>query len=208
MTMYERIISGKLFTDECEGLPEKRRQGKLAMKAFNNTSADEVEKREKLLSDMLGKGEKIWIEPPFYFCYGKNIYIGEGSYINVNCSFIDDGPIRIGKKVMFGPSVNIATVGHPINPDMREYMYTDPVTIEDNCWIGAGVTICPGVTIGRNSVIGAGSVVIHDIPADSVAAGSPCKVIRKIDERDQEFYYKDRRIDAKDLEEERALRNN
>lgn len=208
MTMYERIMSGKLFTDECEGLPEKRQEGKLAMKAFNDTAANEVEKRVKMLSEMLGKGDNIWVEPPIYFCYGKNIYIGEGTYINVNCTFVDDGPIHIGKGVLFGPSVNVATVGHPINPTMREYMYTDPVTIEDNVWVGANVTICPGVTIGKNSVIGAGSVVTSDIPAESVAAGNPCKVIRKIDERDKEFYYKDRRIDAKDLEEEKSLREN
>lgn len=207
MTMYERIMSGKLFTDMCEGLPEKRQQGKLAMKAFNDTAANEVEKRMEMLSTMFGKGDKIWVEPPIYFCYGKNIYVGEGTYINVNCTFVDDGQIHIGKNVLFGPSVNIATVGHPINPAMREYMYTDPVTIEDNVWIGANVTICPGVTIGKNSVIGAGSVVTKDIPADSIAAGNPCQVIRKIDERDKEFYYKDRQIDEKDLAEERALRN-
>lgn len=83
---------------------------------------------------------------------------------------------------MFGPAVTIATVGHPVNPKMREYMYTDPVTIEDNCWIGSGTTICPGVHIGENSVIRAGSVVVHDIPANSVAVGNPCKVIREIGE--------------------------
>lgn len=81
------------------------------------------------------------MEPPFYCCYGTNITIGEGSYLNFNCNFVDDGKIIIGKKVMFGPAVTIATVGHPVNPKMREYMYTDPVTIEDNCWIGAGTTI-------------------------------------------------------------------
>lgn len=124
----------------------------------------------------------MWVEPPFYCCYGTNITIGEGSYLNFNCNFVDDGKIIIGKKVMFGPAVTIATVGHPVNPKMREYMYTDPVTIEDNCWIGAGTTICPGVHIGENSVIGAGSVVVHDIPANSVAAGNPCKVIREIGE--------------------------
>ena len=107
---------------------------------------------------------------------------------------------------MFGPAVTIATVGHPIHPNMREYMYTDPVTIGDNCWIGAGATICPGVTIGENSVIGAGSVVVHDIPANSVAAGNPCRVLREIGEQDQKYYYKNRLIDEADLEEERKLR--
>lgn len=206
MTMKERIMAGKLFTDYCEGMPEERMQAKRLMKAFNDTAPDEVEKRVNLMRKMLLKGENIWIEPPFYFCYGKHISIGKGSYLNVNCNFIDDGMITIGEKVMFGPAVSIATVGHPIEPSMREYMYTDHVTIEDNCWIGANVTICPGVTIGKNSVIGAGSVVVHDIPADCIAVGNPCKVVRKIDERDKEFYYKDRRITKEDLEEEARLR--
>ncbi len=130
------------------------------------------------------------------------------SYYNFNCNFIDDGIITIGKSVMFGSAVTIATVGHPICPDMREYMYTAPVTIDDNCWIGENVTICPGVNIGKNSVIGAGSVVIHDIPENSIAAGNPCKVIRRIDERDSQYYFKDRKIDKADLDEEARLRKN
>lgn len=109
---------------------------------------------------------------------------------------------------MFGAAVTIATVGHPICPEMRKYMYTAPVTIEDNCWIGANVTICPGVKIGKNSVIGAGSVVIHDIPENSVAAGNPCKVIRQIDERDSRYYFKDRKIDKTDLSEEAEMQKN
>lgn len=95
---------------------------------------------------------------------------------------------------MFGPGVAIATVGHPIKPDMRRYMYTDSVNIGDNCWIGANVTICPGVTIGENTVIGAGSVVTKDIPANVVALGNPCRVLREIGERDNEYYYKDRKF--------------
>ncbi len=109
---------------------------------------------------------------------------------------------------MFGAAVTVATVGHPVCPDMREYTYTAPVTVEDNCWIGANVTICPGVTIGKNSVIGAGSVVIHDIPDNSVAAGNLCNVIRQIDKRDSQYYFKDRMIDKGDLAEEFELRKN
>lgn len=208
MTMHERIASGKLFTDECEGLPQERTAAKLKMNAFNASSPADPEARAKLLADMLGAGEGIWVEPPFYFCYGTHIYIGEGSYINFNCNFVDDGRITIGKAVMFGPAVTIATVGHPISPDMRGYMYTAPVVIGDNCWIGAGAVICPGVTIGENSVIGAGSVVTKDIPANTVAAGNPCQVIREIDERDRQFYFRDLPIDPDDLAEEAALRGN
>ncbi len=206
MTMRERIHSGKLFTDYCEGLPEDRDAAKRRMLALNATGPDDIEKRMELLTEIFGQETKAWIEPPFYFCYGTNITIGEGSYLNFNCNFVDDGKITIGKKVMFGPAVTIATVGHPIKPDMREYMYTDPVVIGDNCWIGGGVTICPGVTIGENSVIGAGSVVVHDIPANCIAVGNPCRVVREIGEQDEKFYYKDRPIDKDDLEEERKLR--
>lgn len=206
MTMHERIMNGKLFTDMCEGLPEERLQAKKLMKQFNDLEVDDFMGRAKLINKLLKEETEAWIEPPFYFCYGKHISIGKGSYINVNCNFIDDGEIIIGKKVMFGPSVTIATVGHPINPDMREYMYTAPVRIEDNVWVGGNVTICPGVTIGENSVIGAGSVVIHDVPANCIAAGNPARVIRQIDERDKEFYFRDRKIDADDLAEEARLR--
>ena len=206
MTMRERILQGKLFTDECEGLPEERTAAKKRMKAFNESGPEETEKRKALLDDIFGAETEAWIEPPFYFCYGRHIRLGTGTYINMNCNFIDDGQIRIGKGVLFGAAVTIATVGHPVNPRVRGYMYTAPVTIGDNCWIGANVVICPGVTIGENTVIGAGSVVTRDIPENVVAAGNPCRVLRPIGERDEIYYYKDRKIEAQDLEEERRLR--
>ncbi|MEN6416247.1 MAG: sugar O-acetyltransferase [Armatimonadota bacterium] len=206
MTMRERIAAGKLFTDNCEGLHEDRIQAKRRMIAFNATGPDDPNERFRLMKEIFGRETKAWIEPPFYFCYGTNIEIGEGSYINFNCNFVDDGKIIIGKKVMFGPAVTVATVGHPINPNYRGYMYTDPVTIECNCWIGANSTICPGVTIGENSVIGAGSVVTKDIPANSVAVGNPCRVLRNINEHDMKYYYKDREIIQEDLDEEAGLR--
>lgn len=206
MTMRERIANGKLFTDYCEGLPEDRVNCKKRMTAFNHTSPEDTDGRMAAMKELFRKETVAWIEPPFYCCYGYNITIGEGSYINFNCNFVDDGKIIIGRKVMFGPAVTIATVGHPIHPDMREYMYSLSVTIGDNCWIAAGVTICPGVTIGENTVIGAGSVVVNDIPADSVAVGNPCRVIREIGEKDKMYYYKDWKITAEDLEEERRLR--
>ena len=208
MTMRDRIMQGKLFTDECEGLPMERQAAKKRMKQLNNSNPDEPEKRREILRDIFGKEINAWIEPPFYFCYGRHISMGDGTYINMNCTFIDDGTIEIGKNVLFGPGVTIATVGHPVNPRMREYMYTDPVRIGDNCWLGANVTVLPGVQIGQNSVIGAGSVVTADIPENSVAAGNPCRVIREIQEKDFIYYYKDRKIDADDLAEERILRDN
>lgn len=208
MTMKDRIRQGKLFTDNCEGMPKERTKAKKLQRRFNNSDPGNIPARVALLARIFGKHTLAWVEPPFYFCYGTHITLGKGTYINVNCNFIDDGEIRIGEKVMFGPAVTIATVGHPIAPELREYMYCDPVTIGDNCWIGVGAIICPGVTIGENTVIGAGSVVTKDIPANVVAAGNPCKVIREIGEQDRRFYYKDRPITPEDLAEEKKLRKN
>lgn len=207
MNMRERIIAGKLFLDDCEGLPEERLQAKKRMMAFNQTAPDELEKRFQLLDAIFGTKINAWIEPPFYFCYGHNIEIGEECYLNMGCSFIDDAKITIGNNVAFGPGVTIATVGHPIHPDYRRLMYGSPVTIENNCWIGANTTICPGVTIGKNSVVGAGSIVTKDIPENSVAVGNPCKVIRKINEKDRAFYYKDQPLLEEDIEEVYRLNN-
>ena len=206
MTMRERIATGKLFTDYCEGLPEDRQQAKRRMIAFNATGPDDLDERFRLMKEIFGKETKAWIEPPMYFCYGTNIELGGNCYINFNCNFVDDTKIIIGNKVMFGPAVTVATVGHPINPAYREYMYADPVRIGDNCWIGAGSVICPGVTIGENSVIGAGSVVTKDIPANCIAVGNPCRVLRAIGEHDLKFYYKDREVTQEDLDEEASLR--
>lgn len=204
--MRERIEQGKLFTDMCEGLPEERMAAKQKMRRFNDTDPGDLRGRLEMLHEMLGQADEVWIEPPFYFCYGTHIFIGKGTYINFNCNFVDDGRITIGQRVLFGPAVTVATTGHPICPDLREYMYAAPVVVGDNCWIGAGAVICPGVTIGKNSVIGAGSVVTKDIPENSVAAGNPCRVIRKIDERDKQCYFRDKLIDSGDLAEEAALR--
>ncbi|KAB8286830.1 galactoside O-acetyltransferase [Bifidobacterium ramosum] len=187
-TMRQRIAEGKLFTDYCEGLPKDRLNAKRRMKRFNDLEPDDKDGRVTLINAIFGRPTQAWIEPPFYFCYGRNITIGEGTYVNVNCSFIDDGRITIGKRVMFGPSVNIATVSHPINPAMRGFMFADPVVIGDDCWIGANVTICPGVTVGEGTTIGAGSVVTHDIPAHVVAVGVPCRVLREINELDMTEY--------------------
>lgn len=159
-----------------------------------------------IIKIIFGESCEAYIEPPIYFCYGYNISLGAGTYINFNCNFIDDGKIIIGDKAMLGAGVTVATVEHPIEPDMREYMYTAPVTVGKNCWIGANVTICPGVTIGENTVIGAGSVVAKDIPANVIAVGNPCRVMREIGSRDKEFYFRNRKIDPADLEEERKLR--
>ena len=142
------------------------------------------------------------IEPPFHANWGgKNLFIGYGTYINFNLTLVDDGKITIGNNVLIGPNVSINTVNHPISVSLRKknYLYTREVKISDYVWIGSNVIILPGVTIGENSVIGAGSVVTHDIPSNVVAVGNPCHVLRKIDEHDDIYYYKNDKIDWENI---------
>lgn len=204
--MRDRIFQKKLFTDNCEGLPKERLQSKKRMMQFNSLSPLKLKKRKQLIGKILGQDTDIWIEAPFYFCYGKNIEIGCGCYIGFNCNFVDDGKIILGDNVMIGPAVTIVTVGHPIHPNYREYMYAIPVTLERNCWVGAGSIILPGIKIGANSVVGSGSVVTKDIPPNTVAAGNPCKVLREINEHDKNYYYRNLKIEESDLIEEQRLR--
>ena len=143
-------------------------------------------------------GEGCYIEPPLRANWaGKHVFLGDSVYANFNLTLVDDGNIFIGDKVMLGPNVTIATANHPILPALRErgLQYNKDVHIGNNVWIGAGVIIVPGITIGDNSVIGAGSVVTKDVPANVVAAGNPCRVLREIGERDREYFYKNERID-------------
>ncbi|HCB1501339.1 galactoside O-acetyltransferase [Klebsiella oxytoca] len=193
ISMRDRIKAGELFTDMCEGLPEERLRGKELMYEFNHTRPSEVEKRDKLIRDMFGKvGKHVWVEPPVYFSYGTNIHIGDNFYANFNFTIVDDYTVTIGDNVLIAPNVTISVTGHPVHHELRKAgeMFSFPVTIGNNVWIGSNVVINPGITIGDNSVIGAGSVVTKDIPPDVVAVGVPCKVIRSINERDKIFYYK------------------
>ena len=146
-------------------------------------------------------GEDCVIETPFFAAYsGINVHIGNSVYINFNLSLVDDGKITIGDNALIGPNVTIITTGHPVNPKLRGLLYVKDVNIGERAWIGAGAIILPGVTIGKNSVIGAGSVVTKDIPDNVVAVGNPCKVLRPINEKDEEFFYKDERIDWENLD--------
>lgn len=206
MTMRERIEQGLLFTDGCEGLPEDRVRAKRLMLAFNTLDPAATARRARLLDEIFGRPTHAWVEQPLYFCYGYNITLGDGAYVNMNCTFLDDGAIKVGERSFLGSGVTLATVGHPVAPDMREYMYAAPVTIGADCWLGASVTVCPGVSVGDGSVIGAGSVVTRDVPAGVVAVGSPCRVLREIGEEDHWRYFRDRATSEGDLAEERRLR--
>ena len=173
---------------------------------FNHTRPTELKKREKLLKKMFAQlGEGCYIEPPLYTNMGgHHVHFGNFVYANFGLTLVDDTNIYVGDHTMFGPHVTVATAGHPIEPGLREkgLQYNLPVTIGRNCWIGAGVLILPGVTIGDNTVIGAGSVVTKDIPANVVAVGNPCRVLRQIDEHDRIYYHRDRKIDWDSLCEE------
>ena len=154
---------------------------------YNNTRPTDIKSREEILKKLLGAaGEGLWMEPPIHFAYGSNTYMGHHVYANFNLTVVDDGECRIGNYCMFAPNVVISTTGHPVHPSFRDKgaQFSLPVTIKDHVWIGSNVTIMPGVTIGENSVIGAGSVVTKDIPANVVAAGVPCKVMREITDED------------------------
>ena len=143
-------------------------------------------------------GENCYIEPPFHANFGgKHVHFGKNIYANFNLTMVDDGHIYVGDYTMFAPGVIVATAGHPILPELREtvYQYNMPVHIGKNCWIGAGAIILPGVTIGDQVVVGAGSVVTKDLPSNVLAVGNPCRVIREIGEHDCIYDFKNRKID-------------
>ncbi|WP_411132006.1 sugar O-acetyltransferase [Vibrio vulnificus] len=165
---------------------------------FNQTRPSEMEKRTAILRDLLAEvGENCYVEPPLRANWGKHTHLGNNVYANFNLTLVDDTHIYIGNSVMIAPNVTIATAGHPIDPELRRKVaqFNIPVHIKDNVWIGANSVVLPGVTIGENSVIGAGSVVTKDIPANVVAVGNPCRVLRPIGEHDKRYFYRDNVID-------------
>ncbi len=168
---------------------------------FNQTRPSELEKRTAMLKNMFAEiGEGCYIEPPLHANFGGHfVHFGKWIYANYNLTLVDDTHIYVGDDTMFGPNVTLATAGHPIDPELRGrgLQYNMPVRIGRNCWLGAGVIVMPGVTIGDNVVIGAGSVVTKDMPSNVVAVGNPCRVLRPVGEHDRKFYYRDRQIDPK-----------
>lgn len=201
MNQKERMLKNLPYKAWLDGLSEERLANKMRIYEFNNCRPDEMEKAGRLIKEILGKtGENAWIEAPFHCDYGYNIEVGENFFANYNLCILDVGRVKIGKNAQIAPNVSIYTAGHPIHPDSRNsgYEYGIDVTIGDNVWLGGNAVIMPGVTIGNNVVIGGGSVVTKDIPDNVIAAGNPCKVIRKITEDDRKYYYKDREFDVED----------
>ena len=190
--MDNLLHSGKLYDPNDELIAKKQRECMELLYDYNATRPSEGEKRKELLKKMLAEiGEGCYIEPPFHANWaGRYIHFGNGVYANFGLTCVDDTHIYIGDKTMFGPNVVLATANHPILPELREkaYQYNKEIHIGKNCWLGAGVIVVPGISIGDNSVIGAGSVVTRDIPPLSFAAGNPCRVIREITEADSMVY--------------------
>lgn len=199
MSMREKLHTGELYLPNDDSIIKEQFQCLERLYDYNATRPLEQEKREMLLKEMFAEiGEDCYIEPPLHSNFGgKHTHFGKNVYANFNLTLVDDTHIYVGDYTMLGPNVVLATAGHPILPELREeaYQYNMPVHIGKNCWLGAGVIVLPGVTIGDNTVIGAGSVVTKDIPANVVAVGNPCRVLREIGERDRKYYFKDRKIE-------------
>lgn len=193
-----------------ESVMEEQKRARRLTQELNTADRSDFERLAAITKELLGKSEDAFINPPFYCDYGSHIEVGKDFFANYNCTILDVAKVTIGDHCQMAPNVSIYTAGHPVHPEIRntKYEYGIEVMIGDNVWIGGNSVICPGVHIGDNVVIGAGSVVTKDIPSWSVAAGNPCRVIRKITEEDRKFYFKDRKFDEETWEDiEKRLQN-
>lgn len=189
-TEREKMLAGEAYDTRDPELLELYHRARALILAYNTCDTRDLEKRNDLLGKLLGeKGNGVWIESPFFCDYGVNIEIGENTFVNTNCMFLDDNLIRIGKNGLIAPYVQIYTATHPLKASERIFQdgentryrtSTKPVIIGDNVWIGGNSVIFPGVKIGNNVTIGAGSVVTKDIPDDVLAFGNPCQVVKKL----------------------------
>ena len=181
ITEKEKMISGQIYNSMDEELVKERMIAKKTCRHFNDSDPEHWQESMEILKPLLGSSRGFMIESGFQCIYGYNIHLGEGFYANFACVILDAAPVRIGKNVMFGPGVNIFTANHALDAIERVKGVETalPVTIGDNVWVGGRVVICPGVTIGSNTTIGAGSVVTKDIPDNVLAVGNPCRVIRE-----------------------------
>lgn len=182
LTEKEKMLAGMPYNSLDKELSEDRLRAKKLCKKFNEMEPDKFEERKAILNELFKTDQNCYIEPNFFCDYGYNIEIGKGFYANHNCVILDVNKVKIGNNVMFGPNVQVYTATHPLNAQERisgiEMGYA--IEIGDNVWIGGGAIICPGVKIGANTTIAAGSVVTKDIPANVLAAGNPCRVIREL----------------------------
>jgi maltose O-acetyltransferase len=185
MTEKEKMLAGELYNAADKQLADERKTARTILKDLNDTCADQIILRKMIIKKLIpGSGSEFQIEPPFFCDYGTNILTGDNVFLNFNCTILDVTMVTIGCRTLLGPNVQIYTATHPMNFKERAagLEYAKPVSIGDDVWIGGGVIICPGITIGDRSVIGAGSVVTRSIPSDCFAAGNPCRVLRKLEE--------------------------
>lgn len=196
MNNQERRDKGLAYIAD-ESLWEEMKHCRSLLQKINNADWTDFETIAGIVKELLGKSENAVITPPFFCDYGSHIEVGKNFYANYNCTILDVAKVQFGDNCLLAPNVAIYTAGHPIFPSTRNsaYEYGKTVTVGDNVWIGGSAVICPGVQIGSNVVIGAGSVVTKDIPDWCVAAGNPCKVIRQITEADRRKLFKNEEID-------------
>ena len=203
MTQYERMVKGLLYDPNDEEIMAEQLPLLDGLWEFNRLKPSELEKKQQYMREVFAEcGDNCYIELPLHANWGgHHVHFGSGIYANSGLTLVDDGHIYVGDKVMFGPNVTVATANHPLDAGLRArgLQYNKDVWIGENAWIGANVVIVPGVHIGKNSIIGAGSVVTKDIPDDVLAAGVPCRVLRAVGEHDREYFYKDERIDWEEL---------
>lgn len=179
------MLAGELYNALDPELTQMRTDARLLLLELNNGREDEPEKRLAILKKLIpNSGSDLWLQPPFYCDYGSNIVVGDRVFFNFNCVVLDVNEVTIGSRTLFGPNVQIYTATHPIDHVTRAtgLEAAKPISIGEDVWVGGGAIICPGVTIGNRSIIGAGSVVTKDIPDDVIAAGNPCRVIRSLKE--------------------------
>ena len=184
-TEKAKMLAGELYDPLDPELSQERQRCRDLCQRLNDSREDEQEERRRILANLLGYPTDAWIQPPFFCDYGSNIVLGTKVFFNFNCVVLDVMRVEIGSNVLFGPSVQIYTASHPISATERRTWleFAKPVSIGSDVWVGGGAIICPGVTIGGRSVIGAGSVVTRSIPADVFAAGNPCRVVRALSEQ-------------------------
>ncbi len=196
--MKNKLHTEALYLPLDPDILQEQRTYQELMYEFNHTRPSETEKRAGLLSQMFADiGDGCCIEAPFFANWGgHHVHLGRNVYANFNLTLVDDTHIYIGDNTLLGPNVVLATAGHPLLPELRAkgYQFNAPIRIGKNCWLGAGVMVMPGVTIGDNTVIGAGSIVTRDIPAGVLAVGNPCHVLREIGEHERQYYFHDKKI--------------
>ena len=185
VTEKEKMLAGEMYDALDPQLTVERRRARDLCKSLNETHDNEQELRERIIRELLGNaGDAVWIEPPFHCDYGSNITLGSKVFFNFNCVILDPAAVLIGSNVLFGPAVQVYTATHPMSALERRTgsEFARPVEVGSDVWVGGGAIICPGVRIGSRSIIGAGSVVTRDIPADVFASGNPCRIIRQLDD--------------------------